>query len=64
MISIIGPSHPGPVIVSNEIVSALHADQRFQVEFYWENLDAIYHPEEWQQQIDLIVERYRHNKRT
>jgi signal transduction histidine kinase len=62
MISIVGPSHPGPVIVSNQIVSALHADPRFQVEFYSENLDAIYHPEEWQEQIDSLVGQYRHLK--
>jgi signal transduction histidine kinase len=62
MISIIGPSHPGPVIVSNQIVSALHSDPRFQVEFYWENLDAIYHPEEWQEQLDFLVGQYRHLK--
>ena len=62
MISIIGPSHPGPIIVSNQIVSALHADPRFEVEFYWENLDAIYHPEEWQEQLDFLVGQYRHLK--
>ena len=62
MISIVGPSHPGPVIVSNQIVSALHSDARFQVEFYWENLDTIYRPEEWQQQLDSLVEQYRHVK--
>ncbi len=62
MISIVGPSHPGPAIVSNEIVSALHADPRFHVEFYWENVDTIYHPEEWQEKIDLLVGQYRHLK--
>jgi signal transduction histidine kinase len=62
MISIIGPSHPSAVIVINQIVSALHADSRFQVEFYWENLDAIYHPEEWQEHIDSLVGQYRHLK--
>jgi signal transduction histidine kinase len=62
IISIDGPSHPGPTIVSNQIVSALQADPRFQVEFYWENLDAIYHPEKLQRQIDFIVGRYRHLK--
>ncbi len=62
IISIIGPSHPGPVIVANQIELALHADPRFQVEFYWENLDAIYHPEEWQEQIDSLVGQYRHLK--
>ena len=62
MISIIGPSHPGPAIVSDQIVSVLHADPRFKIEFYWENMDVIYHPEGWQEQIDLIVSRYRHVK--
>jgi signal transduction histidine kinase len=62
MISIIGPSHPGPVIVSNQIVSMLHSDPRFQVEFYWENLDAIYHPEEWHEQLEFLVGQYRHLK--
>ena len=62
MISIVGPSHPGPVIVSNQVASALHSDPRFQVEFYWENLDVIYHPEEWQEQLDFLVGRYRHLK--
>ena len=62
MINIIGQSHPGPVIVSNQIVSALHSDPRFQVEFYSENLDAIYHPEEWQEQLDFLVGQYRHLK--
>ena len=40
MINIVGLSHPGPAIVTNQIVSALHSDPRFQDEFYWENLDA------------------------
>jgi signal transduction histidine kinase len=60
MISILGPSHPGPAIVSDQIVSELHADPRFKIEFYWENLDLIYHPEGWQEQIDLLVGRYHH----
>ena len=62
MISIVGPSHPGPAIVSDQIVSELNADPRFKIEFYWENLDAIYHPEEWQEQIDSVVTQYRHHK--
>jgi signal transduction histidine kinase len=60
MVSVVGSSHPGPAIVSNQIVSALHADTRFQVEFYWENLDTVYHPEDRQEQIDLLVGQYRH----
>ena len=62
MISVVGPSHPGPVIVSNQIVSVLHSDPRFQVEFYSENLDAIYHPEEWQEHLDFLAGKYRHLK--
>ncbi len=62
MISIIGPSHPGPLIVNNQITSTLQADPRFQVEYYWENLDVIYHPEEWREQLNLLVEKYRHVK--
>ena len=62
MINILGQSHPGPVIVTNLILSALHSDPRFQVEFYWENLDAVYHPEEWQEQLDSLVQQYRHRK--
>ena len=62
MINIIGQSHPGPVIVTNLILAALHSDPRFQVEFYWENLDAVYHPEEWQEQLDSVVQQYRHRK--
>ena len=62
MINILGQSHPGPVIVTNLVVSALHSDPRFQVELYWENLDAVYHPEEWQEQLDAVVQQYRHLK--
>ncbi len=62
MVSVLGSSHPGPVIVNNQIVSALHADPRFQIEFYWENLDTVYHPEDWQEQTNLLVGQYRHLK--
>ena len=62
MINIVGQSHPGPMIVTNLVLSALHSDPRFQVEFYWEDLDAVYHPEEWQEQLDAIVQQYRHRK--
>ena len=62
MINIVGQSHPGPMVVTNLILSTLHSDPRFQVEFYWENLDAIYRPDEWQEQIDAVVEQYRHVK--
>ncbi len=36
-----GQSAPVSVIVAEQIRSALQSDQRFQVQFYWENLDAI-----------------------
>jgi len=62
MINILGQSHPGPVIVTDLILAALHSDPRFQVEFYWENLDAVYHPDEWQEQLDSVVQQYRHRK--
>ncbi|MGA2687001.1 MAG: ATP-binding protein [Candidatus Korobacteraceae bacterium] len=62
MINIIGQSHPGSVVVTNLVLSALHSDPRFQVEFYWENLDAIYHPDELQEQLDAVVQQYRHRK--
>jgi hypothetical protein len=28
--------HPGPALVTNTILAALHTDQRFDVEFLWE----------------------------
>ena len=62
MINILGQSHPGPIIVTNLLLSALHSDPRFQAEFYWEDLDAVYHPEEWQEQLDSVVQQYRHRK--
>ena len=36
-----GQSAPVSVLVANQIRSALHSDPRFQVQFYWENLDAV-----------------------
>ena len=36
-----GQSAPVSVIVAEQIRSALQSDRRFQVQFYWENLDAI-----------------------
>ena len=41
MINEFGQSTPVSVIVANQIRSALHADSRFEVQFYWENLDAV-----------------------
>ena len=36
-----GQSAPVSVIVAQQIRSALQSDRRFQVQYYWENLDAI-----------------------
>ena len=63
MITEFGQSRPGEELVTNRILAALHADPRFKVEFYWENLDAFYHSDEWRnEQRDLLVQKYRgHN---
>ena len=62
VINILGQSHPGPIIVTNLLLSALHSDPRFQAEVYLEDLDAVYHPEEWQEQLDSVAQQYRHRK--
>ena len=41
MIIEIGQSHPAPALVTNQILSALGSDPRFDAELHWENLDAI-----------------------
>jgi signal transduction histidine kinase len=59
MISELGESHPAPLLVANSILSALHSDPRFHVEFYWENLDT----DDWQkEQHDFLVQKFRHHK--
>ena len=35
-----GQSAPVSVLISNQLRAAVHSDGRFQVQFYWENLDA------------------------
>jgi signal transduction histidine kinase len=63
MINELGQSHPGPVVVTNLILSALHSDPRFQVEFHWENLDSIYLlGDSLNEQRDLLVRKYQHRK--
>lgn len=63
MINELGQSHPGPVVVTNLILSALHSDPRFQVEFHWENLDSIYQSDDsLKEQRDLLVRKYQHRK--
>ena len=41
LINEFGQVSPVSVVVANQIRSTLHSDRRFQVEFYWENMDAI-----------------------
>jgi signal transduction histidine kinase/ABC-type uncharacterized transport system substrate-binding protein len=63
MINELGQSHPGPVIVTNTILSALHSDPHFHVEYYWENLDAVdLADEELNEQRDSLIERYQRKK--
>jgi signal transduction histidine kinase len=63
IINELGQSHPGPVLVTNTILSALHSDGRFQVEYYWENLDAVDLSEErLNEQRESLIQQYQHQK--
>jgi signal transduction histidine kinase len=63
MINEVGQSHPGPVIVTNAIASALQADARFEEEFHWENLDAVDISDDSLNELrDSIIQKYRGNK--
>ncbi len=63
MIPEFGQSHPGPALVTNLILDALHSDPRFQVEFYWESLDAADQSDKSQdEQRDLLLQKYRGRK--
>jgi signal transduction histidine kinase len=42
----VGQSHPGSLAATNRIFEALHSDPSFHVEFYEENLDAMFHPDD------------------
>ena len=54
-----GQSAPVSVLVANQIRSALQSDPRFQVQFYWENLDAIDLSNDSQnEQRTLVAQRY------
>ncbi|MGC1449147.1 MAG: ATP-binding protein [Candidatus Sulfotelmatobacter sp.] len=58
-----GQASPVSVLVTNQIRSALHSDRRFQVEFYWENLDAIdLSNDALDEQHLLIAKRYLEQK--
>jgi signal transduction histidine kinase len=63
MINELGQSHPGPVVVTNKILIALHSDPRFDVEFYWENLDAADRSDDSLNELrDSILQKYRDHK--
>jgi len=54
-----GQSAPVSVIVAEQIRSALQSDRRFQVQFYWENLDAIdLSNDSLKEQRALVARRY------
>ena len=60
MIIEIGQSHPAPALVTNQILSALGSDPRFDAELHWENLDAIDISDEARNELrDSILRKYR-----
>ena len=63
MIIEIGQSHPAPALVTNQILSALGSDPRFDAELHWENLDAIDISDDARNELrDSIVRKYRNLK--
>ncbi len=61
MIIEIGQSHPAPVLVTNQILSALGSDPSVDAELHWENLDAIDLSDDARNELrDGIVRKYRH----
>ncbi len=63
MIMEIGQSHPAPALVTNQILSALGSDPRFDAELHWENLDAIDLSDDSRNELrDGIVRKYRNLK--
>ena len=58
-----GQSSPGSVLVANMIRSALQSDPRFQVQFFWENLDAVdFSHDSLNEQRALVAQRYLQKK--
>ncbi|MFY9729857.1 MAG: ABC transporter substrate binding protein [Candidatus Acidiferrales bacterium] len=54
-----GQSLPVSEVVTNQIRSAVHSDPRFQVQFYWENLDAVdLSNGSLNEQSTLVAQRY------
>ncbi|MGC1448862.1 MAG: ATP-binding protein [Candidatus Sulfotelmatobacter sp.] len=63
MISEVGYSSPGPVLVTNMILMALHSDPRFEAELQWENLDAADISEDSRNNLrESIARKYRNRK--
>src|SRR5271166_875771 len=63
MINEIGQSHPAAVLVTNQILSALRSDPRFDAELHWENLDAIDISDDSRNELrDAIIRKYRDRK--
>ena len=63
MIIEIGQSHPASALVTNQMLSALGADPRFDAELHWENLDAIDISDDERNELrDGIVRKYRNLK--
>ena len=58
-----GPAAPGVLVITNLLVEALHSDPAFRPDVYFENLDAMFHPDEWRKsQADFIVKKYSDRK--
>ena len=54
-----GPAAPGVLVITNRLVEALHSDPHLRPDVYFENLDAMFHPDQWRKsQADLIVKKY------
>ena len=63
MINELGQSHPGPELVTKQLLLTLDGDQRFQEEVYTENLDAAdVSDDELKEQRDSLVHKYRHDR--
>ena len=62
MINIIGQSHPGPVIVTNLVVSALHSDPRFPGRVLLGEPGCRLSPGRVAGTARFLVQQYRHHK--
>lgn len=63
MVNEVGHSHPGPVVVTNAIVSTLQSDPQFEEEFYWENMDAADISDEARDEVrNSLINEYRNRK--